>query len=119
MREETKMLRWQHALVGVWFSLGLVACGTVQMGRDFDLKAFESKIERGVTTKDQVRAWLDEPVAVGVNVVTGGRRFEEWSYYYGQGRLPSMEDARIKILQIKFDEQGIVRGYNWSGEAIK
>lgn len=113
------MLRWQHALLGVWCSLGLIACGTVQMGRDFDLKAFESKIERSVTTREQVRDWLGPPVSSGVSVDTSGNRFEEWSYYYGQGRLPSMEDARIKILQIKFDEQGIVRGYNWSGEAIK
>ncbi|HYA37557.1 MAG TPA: hypothetical protein VEI74_04735 [Candidatus Methylomirabilis sp.] len=34
----------------------LGACSTVQVGRNFELSAFESKVQRGVTTQSQVRA---------------------------------------------------------------
>lgn len=95
----------------------LAACSSVQVGRDFDLSAFESKVQRGVTTQAQVRGWLGAPKGDGFVVDTNGERYEEWTYYYGEGQLPDMTDARLKILQIKFDPQGIVRGYNWSGEA--
>jgi hypothetical protein len=27
-----------------------------------------------------------------------------------------MKDMRLRVLQIKFDKAGVVRGYNWSGE---
>ncbi|MCR4302094.1 MAG: hypothetical protein NUV51_10825 [Sulfuricaulis sp.] len=94
----------------------LGACSTVQVGRNFDLGVFESKVQRGVSTQAQVRGWLGAPAGVGVAVETGGERFDEWSYYYGEGQFPNMPDARLKILQIKFDQAGIVRGYHWSGE---
>ncbi len=94
--------------------LFLAACSTVQVGQNFDLHTFETKVERGATTQNQVRAWLGAPTGTGVNVDTGGERFDEWTYYYGSGRLPDMAGAKVKILQIKFDKQGIVRGYNWS-----
>jgi len=94
----------------------LVACSTVQVGRNFELSAFESKVQRGVTTQAQVRGWLGAPRGTGFVVDTDGERYEEWTYYYGEGQLPDMTDARLKILQIKFDRQGVVRGYNWSGE---
>lgn len=94
--------------------LMLAACSTVRVGQDFDLHSFEAKIERGVSTKNQVRAWLGAPTGMGINVDTGGERFEEWTYYSASGRLPDMAGAKVKMLQIKFDKQGIVRGYNWS-----
>ncbi len=94
--------------------LSLAACSTVQVGQNFDLHAFETKIERGVSTQSQIRAWLGAPTGTGVNVDTGGARFDEWTYYYGSGRLPDMAGAKVKMLQIKFDKQGVVRGYNWS-----
>ncbi|HEU0283157.1 MAG TPA: hypothetical protein VFQ99_05195 [Gallionella sp.] len=92
----------------------LAACGTVQVGQDFDVHAFETKIERGISTQNQVRAWLGAPAGTGVNVDTGGERFDEWTYYFASGKLPGMTGAKVKMLQIKFDKQGIVRGYNWS-----
>ncbi len=92
----------------------VAACGSVQFGRDFDLKAFESNVERGATTQAQVRAWLGAPASTGQVVDTAGERFEEWSYYFGSGSLPNMKDATLKTLQIKFDRNGVVRGYNWS-----
>ncbi|OGT04018.1 MAG: hypothetical protein A3F73_04305 [Gallionellales bacterium RIFCSPLOWO2_12_FULL_59_22] len=95
-------------------ALLLAACSTVQVGQNFDLRTFEMNVERGITTQNQVRAWLGAPTGSGVSVDTGGERFDEWTYYYGSGRLPDMAGAKVKTLQIKFDKQGIVRGYNWS-----
>ena len=94
--------------------LSLGACSTVQVGQDFDVRAFEAKVERGATARDQVRGWLGAPASTGVNVDTGGERFEEWVYYFASGRLSDTSAMRVKMLQIKFDKQGIVRGYNWS-----
>ncbi|MBI5435655.1 MAG: outer membrane protein assembly factor BamE [Nitrosomonadales bacterium] len=95
-------------------ALMLAACSTVQVGRDFDVRSLEMKIERGVTTQNQVRTWLGAPTNTGVNVDTGGERFDEWTYYFASGKLPGMSNAKLKMLQVKFDKQGIVRGYNWS-----
>jgi len=93
----------------------LSACATVQVGRDFDLAAFEAKVQRGTTTQQDVRAWLGAPTGVGTAVETTGDRYEEWTYYSGSGDLPDMKGAHLKVLQIKFDQQGLVRAYNWSG----
>jgi outer membrane protein assembly factor BamE (lipoprotein component of BamABCDE complex) len=92
----------------------LSACGTVKMGRDFDVGVFAAKLEQGVTTQDTVRSWLGEPTSVGVSLATDGERFDEWDYYYAEGELADMSTAKVKILQIKFDKQGKVRSYNWS-----
>ncbi len=90
------------------------ACTTVQLGKEFDLQRFQSSVQRTVTTRAEVRAWLGEPAATGVSVDGNGRHYEEWIYYYGGGTLPAMRNASLKMLQIKFDEQGTVRAYNWS-----
>ena len=92
----------------------LSACGTVQMGRDFDVGVFATKIEQGATTQEQVKSWLGEPTSVGVSVAADGERSDEWSYYFAEGELSDMSKAKVKILQIKFDKQGKVRSYNWS-----
>ena len=56
-------------------------------------------------------------VQVGRETVdTSGERYEEWNYYYGTVRLPGAKDSHVKVLQIKFDGRGVVRGYTWSGE---
>ncbi|MBI4937958.1 MAG: hypothetical protein HY846_07040 [Nitrosomonadales bacterium] len=94
--------------------LSLAACSTVQLGRDFDVRSFEAKVERGSTTRDQVRGWFGAPASTGVNVDTGGERFDEWTYYFAAGRLTDTSVMRVKLLQIKFDRQGLVRGYTWS-----
>ena len=92
----------------------LAACGSVKLGRDFDVGVFAAKIEQGVTTQDTVRSWLGEPTSVGVSLDTGDERFDEWAYYFAEGEMADMSTAKVKILQIKFDRQGKVRGYNWS-----
>lgn len=94
--------------------LFLAGCSTFLAGQDFDIRSFEAKVERGVTTQNQVRTWLGTPASTGVNVDTGGERFDEWTYYFASGKLPDISRAKLKTLQVKFDKQGIVRGYNWS-----
>lgn len=92
----------------------LAACHTVQLGRDFDVGVFAAKVEQGVTTQAQVKSWLGEPTSVGVSLATDGSKFDEWAYYYGEGVMPDLNSAKVKILQVRFDAQGKVRGYNWS-----
>lgn len=94
----------------------LSACSTVQLGRDFDLSTFQTRVQRGVTTRDEVRAWLGAPKGVGTDVEVSGDRYEEWTYYSGAGELPDMKDAQMKMLQIKFDQGGIVRAYSWTSD---
>ena len=108
-------MRTERLILPVALVFLLAACSTVQIGEGFDLRAFESKVQRGATTQAQVRGWLGAPTGTGVHVDTGGERYDEWTYYYGEGRLPNMVNAEFKILQIKFDKSGTVRGYNWSG----
>lgn len=108
------MRRHRFTLIA-FLALFLGGCSTVQLGSDFDLRAFESKVQRGTTTQAQVRGWLGTPTGNGVHVDTSGERYDEWTYYYGNGRLPDMVNAEFKLLQIKFDKNGVVRGYNWSG----
>ena len=93
------------------------ACSTVRVGQDFNISAFDTKVQYGVTTQADVRAWLGPPAGIGISVEINGDRYAQWTYYQGEGHLPSMADARLKILQIKFDQRGVVRAYNWSGEA--
>jgi hypothetical protein len=97
-------------------AIALSACASVELGRDFDLAAFDAKVARGVTTQTEVRSWLGAPVGVGAAVESSGERLQQWTYYRGEGRFPGMKDAQFKMLQIKFDERGVVRSYNWSGE---
>ena len=96
--------------------LTLSACTTVEVGREFDLSAFDTKVQRGVSTQADVRAWLGAPAGVGVSVEPSGERYEQWTYYHGEGRFPRMTGARLDLLQVKFDDRGVVRAYNWSGE---
>lgn len=98
-------------------ALLLAACGTAQIGRDFDIKSFETRVERGVTTKAQVRAWLGAPTNAGVAVSDTGEHSDEWTYVFGRGSLPQMSDTSFKYLQVRFDTEGKVRSYSWSGEA--
>jgi hypothetical protein len=95
-------------------TLLLGACASVEVGRDFDLPAFASKVQRGVTTAHEVHTWLGEPAGVGVSMESSGERHEQWTYYHGAGRLPGLSDARLKILQVKFDERGVVHTYIFS-----
>jgi len=100
-------------------AMALVACGTVQVGRDFDISAFEANVRRGETMQTQVRNWLGTPASTGIAVDVRGERNEEWTYYFGRGRVPGMADVKFKMLQVRFDTQGRVISYSWSGETAK
>jgi outer membrane protein assembly factor BamE (lipoprotein component of BamABCDE complex) len=104
-------------LIAVAALLSVAACSTVQFGRDFDPRQFETRVERGVSTRDAVRGWLGEPASRGIAMNDQGERLEEWTYYYGRGSLPNMQDARLKILQVRFDAAGRVSSYAWTGES--
>lgn len=108
------MTLFNRLILLIFSAFLLNACATVKVGQDFDVGVFVSKIEHGVSTQAAVRSWLGEPSAIGISLATDGERFDEWSYYYAEGDLPDMRSAKIKMLQIKFDKQGKVRGYNWS-----
>lgn len=92
----------------------LSACGTVQIGRDFDVKAFEEIVGMADMSKAQVQDLLGAPKGTGVAVDKDGTRLDEWLYFYGTGQLPSMSDTTIKTLQIRFKKNGMVQSYNWS-----
>jgi hypothetical protein len=77
-------------------------------------RPLETGVQRGVTTPAQVQAWLGAPTSRGIAVDTSGQRFKEW-IYHGEGQLPRLTGAKLKILQIRFDAKGIVRAYNRSG----
>lgn len=94
----------------------LTGCASFQFGSDFDLNRFAAHIERGVTTRDQVRQWLGAPQSTGVVVTRDGESLQRWVYYYGKGELGGMNKARMKTLEVQFDNGGVVQAYNWSGE---
>jgi hypothetical protein len=91
------------------------ACTTVKVGEEFDISTFTAKVQRGVTTQSDVKGWLGAPAGTGVSVETSGDRYDEWIYYHGAVKVPGSKDSRVRVLQIKFDRNGVVRGYNWSG----
>ncbi len=95
-------------------ALLLSACTTVQFGHDFDINAFETKVERNVSTQADVKAWLGAPGSQGFAVTATGERHEKWGYFYGNGKLPRLNNATLKILEVEFNQQGIVQSYNWS-----
>lgn len=92
----------------------LVSCSTVQIGNDFELKAFAINAEPGTSKKEQVLKWLGKPTSTGIAQKEDGERLDEWNYFFGTGQLPSMKDVQLKTLQIRFDKNGVLRSYNWS-----
>jgi len=99
-------------LIGALFATG---CASVQIGQQFDLDTFKTKVERGATTQTMVRSWLGSPRGTGMVVETTGNELEEWTYYFGSGKLPDLGKTNFSMLQIRFDKEGVVRGYSWSG----
>ncbi len=93
----------------------LAGCASaVRLGHDFPLDAFLARVQPGVTTGQELEAWLGPPAARGGSVEPDGARYEQWTWYLGSGTLPALRDARLKILQVKLDAQGRVRAYTWS-----
>lgn len=99
-------------------ALTVSSCGGVQVqfGRDINLEAFKNQIQRGVTVRQDIELWLGTPQGVGLAIEADGTIFREWTYYYGNGNLSKTQNAHFKLLQIKFDDQGIVRAYRFSDQ---
>jgi outer membrane protein assembly factor BamE (lipoprotein component of BamABCDE complex) len=91
-------------------------CTTVKVGRDFDFGAFAARMKHGETTMTQVQEWLGPPVGTGQVLEVDGTRNEQWTWYYGSGKIPGGQDTSFKMLQVKFNEAGRLISYNWSGE---
>ncbi|MFA6920779.1 MAG: hypothetical protein WC216_02965 [Gallionella sp.] len=110
------MLKLAKKMTVLLIAVLLAACSATgfQVGSDFNVKTFTDRVERGATTKQQVRSWLGEPNGTGVRVETDGGKFDEWTYYFAEGTVSNMSAAKLKTLQIKYDMRGIVQGYNWS-----
>ncbi len=96
--------------------MGLSGCSTTvfQAGRDFDQNSFAAKVARGKTSQTDVFGWLGSPAGTGIRVDTDGLRYTVWTYYFANGDLSDLEDARVKTLEIKFDQGNVVQGYAWS-----
>ena len=92
----------------------LAACGTIPRRRRLSIPKPSRRACSAALRPVRRCANGSAPNGSGVTVQTDGERYDEWTYYYGEGRV-SGGDARLKILQIKFDKGGAVRGYNWSG----
>jgi outer membrane protein assembly factor BamE (lipoprotein component of BamABCDE complex) len=110
----TTKIHFLRALAcGLCFALA-AGCSTVKIGSAFDLESFQKNVERGVTTRDQVQAWLGAPPSRGVAVELNGEKFERWTYFHVEGELPSMSASKWRNLEVKFDSNGVVRAYSWS-----
>lgn len=107
----------RRSMISVLLAFLLSACGSFQVGGNFDLAAFQSRVRRGETTQAEVQRMLGAPDGTGVSVETGGERYTQWTYYDGSGNLSGPSNARVKMLQIKFDPAGVVRAYNWSADS--
>ncbi len=92
----------------------VAGCGSIQIGRDFNVKAFEDMAKVGETSKAQVREVLGAPKSSGIAINKDGERLVEWVYFYATGKMSAMEDAGLKILQVRFQQNGKLRSYNWS-----
>jgi outer membrane protein assembly factor BamE (lipoprotein component of BamABCDE complex) len=105
-----------------WVALGaaallLSACASIEVGKDFDLKAFESHAQRGVTTQDQVRGWLGAPISTGIAIDSNGQRLDEWTYIFAKGELPDIKEPAMKMLQARFDAKGILYSFSFSASS--
>jgi outer membrane protein assembly factor BamE (lipoprotein component of BamABCDE complex) len=112
------MQRLRIALFVAVTSAALVSgCGgsAMSVGRDFDYRYFAARAQVGATDAKQVSEWLGTPAATGTEV-SGDTRYDVWTYYFGTGVIPGGANTKFKLLQVKFDPQGKVAGWTWSGD---
>jgi len=94
----------------------LAGCGTMKVGREFNYSAFASKVQQGTTDEKEVSEWLGPPVGKGLEIAADGTRLELWTWYYGQGKMGDDLAKEFKMLQVKFNPEGKVASYVWSGD---
>ena len=114
---KTNSIPLRHIFIAALAAPVLMAgCTSMQTGREFNYAKFSQETRPGTTDMAQVRAVLGPPMGKGLVVEADGSMYEQWTYYYGTGNLTSPEKSRFKLLQIRFNQAGIVASYNWSGE---
>jgi outer membrane protein assembly factor BamE (lipoprotein component of BamABCDE complex) len=92
-------------LVLVFLTFSLVGCaGATMSGKSFDPKQV-STIEKGKTTKQEVRSRFGEPISTRPTE-TG----EVWSYYFQSVSFMNENHS----LDIDFDRSGIVTDYRYN-----
>jgi outer membrane protein assembly factor BamE (lipoprotein component of BamABCDE complex) len=94
----------------------VAGCGTMKVGRDFDYSIFATKVKPGTTDSKEVLEWLGPPIGKGMEVGADGTRLDLWTWYFGEGKMGSDPAREFKMLQVKFDPQGKVSSYVWSGD---
>jgi hypothetical protein len=99
-------------LISLAIALALAGCASVEIGKPFEPGLFCAKAQRGVSTDADIKGWLGEPQGVGLSVEPNGDNYYEWTYYHAGGRLPSMADTHLMVLQVKFDAAGVMRAYS-------
>jgi outer membrane protein assembly factor BamE (lipoprotein component of BamABCDE complex) len=109
--------RLRHMLVAALAAPILIAgCTTMQGGREFNYAKFSQDTRPGTTDMAQVQTVLGPPMGKGLVVEADGSMYEQWTYYSGAVNPTSPEKSRFKLLQIRFNQAGVVASYNWSGE---
>ena len=93
-----------RALAAVGALSLLAACFSV--GSQFP-SAPVGKIEKGVTTKKQVRRMFGEPFRTGVDA-----GYETWEYNYGRWQI--WGTTKSKALMFIFNKDGTVRTYTYT-----
>ncbi|MGH7896578.1 MAG: outer membrane protein assembly factor BamE domain-containing protein [Candidatus Binatia bacterium] len=88
--------------------LSVLAFGTgcFTVGRNF-VSAPVKKIEKGVTTKTEIKKYFGEPFRTGLD-----DGYESWTYVYN--RWSPMSQARSKDLYVVFNKDGSVRGFTYN-----
>lgn len=99
----TGMARWGAAalLAGVIASSGCLA-----VGRNFTAAPVKS-IEKGVSTKEDVRKAFGDPFRQGLD-----DGYESWTYVYNRWSL--FGQTRSKDLYVVFNKDGTVRSYTFN-----
>jgi len=101
--------RWRVAALAGLFGLTgflILGSGCFTVGRNFVATPVK-QIEKGVTTKDDVRKAFGEPFRTGLD-----DGYESWSYVYNQ--WTAMTQTRSKDLYIVFNKDETVRTYTYN-----
>ena len=80
--------------------------GCLGVGSNFPSAAV-TKIEKGVSTKKEIRRMFGEPFRTGVD-----NGYESWTYVYN--RWVPWGKARSKDLYVVFNKDGTVRAYTYN-----
>lgn len=107
---------YRNVIAALVASIAIAGCASVTVGRPFDYEAFASQVRVGSSDLKAVQAALGPPIGKGLVAEADGGLYDQWTYYYGRGDMNNAEKNRFKLLQIRFDKDGRVASYNWSGD---